>query len=134
MRERSRGRVWHLLEGRGDRGCYRGRDGSHVVEVYAGLRLGGGGPQERGAQIVGGDTGEEIGGQLDEALVGAGHAGVGPPGVVGEVLEGDRHVLERLALDQAGDQAVALRPQRKLLVELETVRSEERRGGKECVS
>jgi len=44
------------------------------------------------------------------------------------VLQRDGGVLERLALDQASEEEVALRPQRQLVVEVEIVVARRRRG------
>ena len=43
------------------------------------------------------------------------------PAVVGQALQGDGGVLERLALDEPGEQQVALGPERQLVVEVEVV-------------
>ena len=110
-----------LLEQLGDRIGDRRPDRGDVVEVDAGLGLRGDGPEEGGAQVERGDAGEHVGGELEEAVVGAGDARVGAAGVDGEVLERDGGVLEGLALDQAGEQQVALAPQGQLVVEVEVV-------------
>ena len=69
----------------------------------------------------GGDALEHVGRELDEPLVRTGHTRERAPGTIGERVERDGRVLERLALDEAGEQQVALGPQRQLLVEVEVV-------------
>ena len=64
------------------------RIGRHVVEVDAGDRLRGDGPEERGAQVVGGDAREQVGGELEEPLLGPGDAGEGAAGLVGQARAG----------------------------------------------
>ena len=65
------------------------------------------------------EPGEQVGRQPGEALVGADPAGHAAVGVVGERAEQPRHVLERLALEQPGEQQVALLPQGQLVVEVD---------------
>ena len=70
------------------------------------------------------------GASVVEALVGADLAGhAAAPGVVGEAAEHGGDVLERLALEQAGEQQVALLPQGQLVVEVDVGRARAAGGG-----
>ena len=91
----------------GDAGPHRG----DVEQVDPRHRLGRHGPQVGGVQALAGDALEQVGHQLVEALVGAGGSRKRPVGVVGQAAEHPGDVLERLALEQAGQQQVALLPQ-----------------------
>ena len=55
----------------------------------------------------------------EEPVLEPGGAGIGPGRLGRQPLEHDRRVLERLALEQAGEQQVALLPQGQLVVEVE---------------
>ena len=79
-------------------------------------------PEERGPQVVGGDAGEQVGREVEEPLLEPGGAGAasGRPRRPGRPSTGGG-VLERLALEQAGQQQVALLPQRQLVVEVDVV-------------
>ena len=103
-------------------------DALDVLEIDADHRLGSDRAQERGAQ-VGGDALEDVGRELDEALVGPGDARERPAGTIRQGVQRDGRVLERLALDQPGEQQVALGPQRQLLVEVEVVVARAAAGG-----
>ena len=69
--------VEQLLDRVGDAGPDRG----DVVEVDARHRLRRDRPQEGGAQVVGGDAGEQVGRELEEAVLQAGGARVGAAGL-----------------------------------------------------
>ena len=73
----------------------------------------------------GGDAREQVGREADEALLETGGARVRPSGLGGEAVEDRGDVLERLALEQAGEQQVALLPERELLVEIDVVATRE---------
>ena len=64
-----------------------------------------------------------------EALVGADLAGEAAVGVVGQPAEHAGDVLERLALEQPGEQQVALLPQRQLVVEVDVVAARQQPAG-----
>ena len=90
-----------------------------MVESDRGHRLGLDGPEEGSPEVDRGHAREQVGGQVDEALVEAGGAGEAASGVVGEHGQQPGGVLERLALDQAGEQQVSLLPERQLVVEVD---------------
>ena len=71
------------------------------------------------AQAHQGQPGERIGRQSGEALVRPDPAGEATPRFVGQRAEQAGDVLERLALQQAGQQEVALLPKGQLVVELD---------------
>ena len=58
-----------------------------------------------------------------------GGARVRPAGVVGQAAEHGGDVLERLALEQAGEQQVALLPEGQLLVEVDVVAAGQQAAG-----
>ena len=105
----------------GDRVADAGGDRGDVEQVDVRLRLGGRGAQERGVELPWAHAFEGVGQQPGVALVGAGDAGVAAVGVVGEVRQHPGNVLERLAFEEAGEQQVALLPQRQFLVEVDVV-------------
>ena len=77
------------------------------------------GPHGGVAQALEAGALEQVGDQRREALVGTDLAGEAAVGVVGQAAEHRGDVLERLALEQPGEQQVALLPQRQLLVEVD---------------
>ena len=81
--------------------------------------LGRHGPQVGGPEVVDVDAVEQVGGQLEEPLLEPGGAGVGARGRLGELAEHLGGVLEGLALEQAGEQEVALLPEGELVVEVD---------------
>ena len=108
------------LEGQLDDGVgHADPDRGDVVQVDPRRRLGREGPLGGLPQAQRRDAGHEVGGQVGEALVRADLAGDAAVGLVGEVAEDLRDVLERLALEQPGEQQVALLPERQLLVEVD---------------
>ena len=82
-------------------------------------RLGLDGAQERVAQLVRRGGGEQVGQEAEELVVDTGGAGVRASGLVGDRGHGDRGVLERLALDEPGQQQVPLLPEGQLVVEVD---------------
>src|SRR5690606_31319429 len=71
--------------------------------------------------LGGRDAGEQVGRHLEEPLLRPGGAGEAAAGLVAEAAEHGGGVLERLALEQTGEEEVALLPERQLLVELDVV-------------
>lgn len=71
------------------------------------------------AHVERGHARQQIGGQFGEALVEAGGAGVGPTGHLGQAGQQAGRVLERLALDQTGQEQVSLLPDGELVVEVD---------------
>ena len=78
-------------------------------------------PEERVAQLVGGDAGQQVGRQVGERLLQPGPPGDRALGQRGEPGQLGGGVLERLALEQAGQEQVALLPDGQLLVELDVL-------------
>ena len=118
--------VDQLGDGVGDADPDRG----DVEQVDRRHRLGrerAGSRRRAGARGV--SAGEQVGGQPGEALVGADLAREAAVGVVGERAEQPGDVLERLALEQPGEQQVALLPQGQLVVEVDVVRGRAAGGG-----
>ena len=114
-----------LLDGVGDAGPDRARRGSRST---VGTGFGAAAREEAGPEPIGRDAREQVGREAEEALLETGGAGVRAARLVGEARckhRGD--VLERLALEQAGQQQVALLPERQLLVEVDVVAPGSRR-------
>src|SRR5581483_8472998 len=78
-------------------------------------------PEERRLEVLRRDAGEQVGRQGEEVVLGPGGAGEGPAGLVAEEGKALGGVLERLALEQPGEEEVALLPEGELLVELDVV-------------
>ena len=116
-----------LLEGV----THAGPDGGDVVEVDTGRRLGREGPHQGLGQVDGCDPGQDVGRHIDEPVFEAGHAGMGATGDTGHAVELGRRVLERLALEQTGEQRVPLGVQQQLLVEVGVVPAREQALGLE---
>ena len=72
---------------------------------------------------------EQVGREGDEALLDDRRPGERAAGDVGQAGEGGGHVLERLALEQAGEEQVALLPEGQLLVEVDVVAARAAGGG-----
>ena len=117
-----------LVDELGDRVGDARPDRRHVLEVDTRHRLRRRGGEERRPQPIGGDAREQVGREADEALLEPGSAGVRPARLGGEAVEHRGDVLERLALEQAGEQQIALFPQRELLVEVDVVATREAGG------
>ena len=107
--------VDELGDGVGDAGPDRG----DVEQVDRRARLGRQGADGGVAHAQRREAGQRVGRQPDEALVGPDLAREAAPGLVGERPEQARDVLERLALEQPGEQQVALLPQGELVVEVD---------------
>ena len=90
-----------------------------MSDVYLRRRSGGGGPQERSPEIVGAHPFQEVGHQVEIALVGTGTAGIAPTGNRSQLLQSLSRRLEGLALQQASQQQIALRPQGQFLVQVQ---------------
>src|SRR5207245_1985891 len=75
--------------------------------------------------------GQQVGGEVDEALLEPGRARMGVGGQASQVLELGGRVLERLALQQAGEEQVALLEQQQLVVEVEVVAARQQAAGLE---
>ena len=83
---------------------------------------GAGEPARRpGAQVVGVDAGQQVGGQVEELLLEARRAGVAAGTVAVQAAQHDGGVLEGLALEQPGEEQVALLPEGQLVVEVDVV-------------
>src|SRR5205085_71737 len=80
-------------------------------------RRGRGCPDEGRGQVAGGDAGKQVGGDVEEALLEPGQPGMRAPSGPGQAVELGGRVLERLALEEASQQQVALLEQ-QLLVEV----------------
>ena len=102
-------------------------DRRDVVEVDTRHRLRRRGAEERRPQPIGGDAREEVGREVEEALLEPSSARVRPSRLGGEAIEHRGDVLERLALEQAGEQQIALFPEGELLVEVDVVAPGSRR-------
>ena len=127
MRPDPRQLVDELGDGVGDADPDR-RD---VEQVDARLGLGVSARIAASRIFSGVEPGHRIGRQPGEALVGSDGAREAPPGLVGECPEQPRDVLERLALEQPGEQEVALLPQGELVVEVERCRARQQPAGLE---
>jgi hypothetical protein len=75
----------------------------------------------RGPQLLSRDPGQQVGRKGEKRLVETGPARVGVRGSVTHALELARRLLERLALQQAGEEKVALLPEPELLVEVDVI-------------
>ena len=81
-------------------------------------------------QVVGRDAGEQVGRRARRSAPrGRRVRGKRAAGLVGQPRERGGGVLERLALEQAGEQQVALLPQRQLVVEVDVVVARAAAGG-----
>jgi hypothetical protein len=78
-------------------------------------------PQVGPAQVVGRHPLEQVGHQADVPLVDPDGAAQTAPRFGAEHRQGQRRLLERLALDQPVQQQVTLLPEGQLLVEVEVV-------------
>ena len=87
--------------------------------------------QRGGAQRVGADALERVGHERAVRLLGPGGAGHAAVGAADAGLEARGGVLERLALEQAGEQQVALLEAEQLLVELDVFEAGEQAAGLE---
>ncbi len=119
--ERHAPRAWQLVEQLLHRVGDAGADRCDVVEVDAWRRLRRDGAEERGVDVRRCDPGEEIGRDGEEAVLEPRRAGVRPACGGRQPQERARRVLERLALEQAGEKEVALLPQRQLVVEVDVL-------------
>ena len=100
---------------------HRHRVDGHVVQIDDGHRPLGGGPQEGGGHVVGGHPLEQVGGVDHEVQVQPGGAGDRPGGLLhqhGEPVGGGG---VGLALEEPGQQQVALLPADQLLVGIDLV-------------
>ncbi len=108
-----------------DQFAYRVGDGSRhgadMVEIERRLGLGGEGPTTGVAQGLYVHARQQIGSEIDEAVLDTRHARVRPAGGIGTLAKHARRVLEGLALDQAGEQEVTLLEEGQLVVEVESV-------------
>jgi hypothetical protein len=108
-----------LLHGVGDAGTHRARRGTG--RSAGGSGLGRRRPEVRRAEPLRRHAVEQVGNEIGEALVGPLSRGNDRSAGVREPAEHLRDVLERLALEQAGEEQVALLPERELLVQVDAV-------------
>ena len=101
------------------------------MEIDARYRLRRQGDDRRVPEAERRDAGEQIRSDAVESLVGPYPAGDARPGTLAERAEHRRDVLERLALEQAGEQQVALLPQGELVVEVDVGRTRQQPAGLE---
>src|SRR5688572_25075599 len=123
--ERDAADAGQLVDELGDRLCHREAhrvDVEQVDERFGARRQR---PNRGALQTPHAGALEQVGGELGEALVGPDEAREREVGVVGEAVEHLGDVFERLALDQARQQQVALLPQGELVVEVAVVGARE---------
>ena len=115
--------VDQLGDGVGDAGPDR-RD---VNRSIRGTGLGATARMNACVQAARRDAGEQVGREPAKRSSAPDRCGQRPAGGVGQRAEHGGRVLERLALEQAGEQQVALLPQGELLVEVDVVAPGSRR-------
>ena len=104
-------------------------DDAQMEQIDLGHRLGGGGPHESRMHLRGLHTFEQIGHECGVAFVGSAPTGIRAISSVGQTTENLTHVLERLALEQPGQQQIPLLPQRQLLVEIHVLATRQQATG-----
>jgi hypothetical protein len=90
-----------------------------VADVHRRDGPGGDGAEVGGPQALGGDAGEDVGREVDEAVLEAGGPGERAARLLGQAVERRRRVLERLALEQLREEQVALLPEGELVVDVD---------------
>ena len=106
-----------------------GFDDPHVEQIDLGLGFGCGGPQVGRVNVLGLHPFQEVGHQFGEPFVGSAHPRVTTIGVVGQGGEDPADVLERLALEQPGEEQVAFFPQGKFFVEIDVLATRKKSAG-----
>jgi tryptophanyl-tRNA synthetase len=123
--------TWQFIDELGDRIGDAGPDRGDMEQIDARHRAWGRGAEKGGANAMTRHTLEQIGHQALEAVVRARLPRKGAIGLVGQTREDRGDVFEGLALEQPGQQQIALLPERELVVEIDVVAPGEQTAGLE---